>query len=113
MSRLTLANDGRVAYTWIEEADFTETGAHPDETETLPDAVRTLGGIDVSLLLRVRNGEVRGNLRAKTGFDVGAVARELGGGGHKAAAGFTHLGTLESLLERILPLLPSKIVKGN
>ncbi|MDA3936459.1 MAG: DHH family phosphoesterase [Actinomycetota bacterium] len=113
LSRLTLANGGRVAYTWIDDMDFTETGAHANETETLPDAVRTLGGIDVSMLLRVRNGEIRGNLRAKTGFDVGSVAREFGGGGHRAAAGFTHVGTMGTLLERILPLLPTAPAEEN
>lgn len=106
LSRLTLANGGRVAYAWIDDADFAETGARPDETEQLPDAIRRLGGIDVALLCRVQEGEVRGNLRAKTGSDVGAVARRFGGGGHRAAAGFTWKGTLESLLAEMLPLLP-------
>ncbi len=107
LSRLTLANDGHVAYTWITSDDFDETGAMSSETETLPDAVRVLGGIDVSLLLRIEDGEIRGNLRAKTGFDVGSVAREFGGGGHRAAAGFTFAGTMDTLLPQILPLLPA------
>ncbi|MBQ9042011.1 MAG: bifunctional oligoribonuclease/PAP phosphatase NrnA, partial [Eggerthellaceae bacterium] len=33
-------------------------------------------------------GHVRGNLRSKDDTDVSALAREIGGGGHKAAAGF-------------------------
>jgi len=106
LARLTLANGGRVAYSWITDKDFEETGARPEETEHLPDAIRRLGGIDVSLLFRVHDGEVRGNLRAKTGADVGTVARQFGGGGHRAAAGFTWTGTLEALLAEMLPLLP-------
>jgi phosphoesterase RecJ-like protein len=55
----------------------------------------------------VKGDEIRVNLRAKTGFDVGAVGRALGGGGHRAAAGLTWEGSaLEPLLERLLPLLP-------
>jgi len=54
-----------------------------------------------------RGGEVRGNLRAKTGSDVSAVARVFGGGGHRAAAGFTvGNATVEEVLRRVLPLLP-------
>lgn len=107
MSRLTLANEGAVAYAWVTDADFEETGALPEEAEHLPDAVRVLGGIEVAVLMRERGDEVRVNLRAKTTFDVGAVARHFGGGGHKPAAGFTwsHPG-VESLLVELLPLLP-------
>ena len=52
------------------------------------------------------HAEVRGNLRAKTGFDVGSIARALGGGGHAAAAGFTYDGSTRTLLPRLLGMLP-------
>ncbi|MBA4370628.1 MAG: recombinase RecJ [Coriobacteriaceae bacterium] len=106
ISRLTVTNGGHVAYAWIDGADFAETGALPEEAEQLPDAVRRIRGVQVAMLLSVRDGEVRGNLRSKTGFDVGAVARTLDGGGHRAAAGFTYAGDMRSLLDRVLPLLP-------
>ncbi|MDT8433377.1 MAG: DHH family phosphoesterase [Anaerosomatales bacterium] len=106
LSRLTLANDGRVAYAWVHDSDYPETGAHPWETEHLVDAVRALEGIDVALLLRVHPEGVRVNLRAKTGHDVSAVARRWGGGGHVAAAGFNHRGGLEAVLAELLPNLP-------
>jgi len=107
MSRLSLANDGRVAYTWVTDEDFEQSGALPEEAEHLPEAVRKLGGIDVAVLMRERGDEVRVNLRAKTGADVGTVARHFGGGGHKAAAGFTwNERGVDSLLPQLLPLLP-------
>lgn len=106
LSRLTLANQGRVAYAWVEDADYPATGAQPWETEHLVDAVRALAGIDVALLLRVHPDGVRVNLRAKTGHDVSSVARRWGGGGHVAAAGFNHAGDLEAVLAELLPLLP-------
>lgn len=106
MSRLTLANGGHVAYAWVTDQDFTELGTTPEEGEGLPDAVRVLGGIDVALLLRQHGDEVRVNLRAKTGFDVGSVARDFGGGGHRAASGLTWDGTISSLLPVLLARLP-------
>lgn len=106
MSRLTLANGGRVAYAWVTDEDFEELGVMPEEAENLPDAVRVIGGIEVALLLRQAGDEVRVNLRAKTGFDVGAVARHYGGGGHKAASGLTYQGTIQSLLPGLLGMLP-------
>jgi len=69
--------------------------------------VRALGGVDAVILMRERGDEVRVNLRAKTGFDVGRVARHFSGGGHKAAAGFTwEQRGVESLLPELLSQLP-------
>lgn len=107
MGRITLANDGKVAYTWVTDDDFSTTGAKPEEAEHLPELVRGIEGVEAGMLLRQRGGEVRGNLRAKSTYDVGAVARSVGGGGHKAAAGFTiEDATVEQVVERLLPLLP-------
>lgn len=109
LERVRLANGGHVAYSWIEEADFAETGARPEEAENLIDFVRALGGVDAVFLAKVSGSNVRCSLRAKSDADVGAVARALGGGGHRAAAGCTCEGTLEDLLERVLPLLPGAL----
>ncbi|MCL4554064.1 MAG: bifunctional oligoribonuclease/PAP phosphatase NrnA [Actinobacteria bacterium] len=106
LARLTLANSGRVAWSWCTERDFTETGATLSEIEGLPDAVRRIQGVDVVLMLRVLEGEIRGNLRSKTGFDVSSVARVFGGGGHVPAAGFTYNGSMQTLLDRLMPMLP-------
>lgn len=107
MSRLTVTNGGKVAYAWVTDSDFDETGALPEEAEHLPDAVRVLGGIDVAVLMRERGDEVRVNLRAKTGADVGRVARHFGGGGHAAASGFTwEQRGIDSLLPQLLAMLP-------
>lgn len=107
LSRLRTTNQGRVAWTYLTDEDFSTTGALPEEAEHLPDAIRVLGGIDVAVLLRQKADEVRGNLRSKTGHDVAAVARHFGGGGHKAAAGFTVASsTVPAVLDQLLPLLP-------
>ncbi|MDO8848366.1 MAG: DHHA1 domain-containing protein [Coriobacteriia bacterium] len=106
LARVTIANGGHVAYSWITEDDFADTGALPEESENLIDFVRALGGVDVVFLAKVNGTTVRGNLRSKSDTDVSAVARMLGGGGHRAAAGFTLEGDLDTLLARLLPLLP-------
>ena len=106
LSRVTLANEGRVAYSWVSEEDLVETGTTLPETENLVDAVRQLGGVDAVFLAKVVGDHVRVSLRSKKGADVGAVARTLGGGGHAAAAGATLEGDLANALAALLPLLP-------
>ncbi len=107
LGRLTFVNDGHVAYSWIDAADFAETGALPEETENLIDEIRVVRGVDTVVLLKASHDSVRVSMRAKNGYDVGLVARTLGGGGHAAAAGFTRAGTVDSILAELLPLLPS------
>jgi phosphoesterase RecJ-like protein len=106
MSRLTVVNNGLVGYAWVTDEDFSALGVLPEEAESLPDAIRVLGGIEVAVLMRQYGDEVRVNLRAKSGFDVGTVARAFDGGGHHAASGFTAPGTIADLLPRLLALLP-------
>jgi phosphoesterase RecJ-like protein len=72
----------------------------------------------VALFLKeVPGGVVRGNLRSKNSLDVSGVAREFGGGGHKAAAGFTIQGDIDEALSEVLPklraLFPENIAKGG
>jgi phosphoesterase RecJ-like protein len=106
LSRVTLANGGRVAYSWIDGTDLAETGAHAEEAENLIDYVRALGGVEVAVLAKVEGPTVRASLRAKSDADVGAIARTFGGGGHRAAAGLSFEGSLAGLLARLLPMLP-------
>ena len=106
LARVTLANHGHVAYAWVTAADFAETGATLAEAENLVDSVRAIGGVDVVFLAKDMGGTVSVSLRAKQTYDVSAVARQFGGGGHRAAAGFTFEGPLPELLDRLLPLLP-------
>lgn len=107
LSRLTVANEGHVAWTYLTDDDFAVTGVLPDEAEHLPDAIRVIGGIDVALLLRSQGDEIRGNLRSKTGYDVGSVARSFGGGGHRAASGFSVTGSsIDAVAHDVLAMLP-------
>lgn len=106
LARVELVNNERVAYSWITDQDYAQTGAAPEETEHLVDAVRMVGGVDAVIFIRVLRGRCRVNLRAKDGVDVGAVARHFGGGGHRPAAGLTYDGTMEQFLAEVLPMLP-------
>jgi phosphoesterase RecJ-like protein len=107
LGRITMANGGRIAYSWVSDADFAETGARPAEAENLIDHVRALGGVEAVFLVKLNgDGKARVSLRAKDSADVGSVARALGGGGHRAAAGVTLPGGLDDALAAVLPLLP-------
>ncbi|MBN2404388.1 MAG: DHH family phosphoesterase [Coriobacteriia bacterium] len=105
LERITCVQDGAIAYSWVTDDDFAETGALKAESENLIDEVRALRGARIVFLMKLNAGAVRVSLRAKGGADVGSVARAFGGGGHSAAAGFTFDGEVDALLNVLLPAL--------
>ena len=112
MGRITTFEQGRISYSYATAADFAATGVPVAETDGLVDLVRCVEGSEVALFLKeVPGGKVRGNLRAKTDRDVSAIAREMGGGGHRAAAGFTVDGNIDQALCVVLPKL--RALYGN
>jgi phosphoesterase RecJ-like protein len=108
LSRITMANNGAVAYSWIDDQDLAECGISISETETLIDQVRQLRGVEAVFLVKMSHGKARVSMRSKGDADIGAAARKMGGGGHRAAAGFTWEGPIDALLDALLPLLPSR-----
>ncbi len=53
----------------------------------------------------LRDARVEVSIRSKPGFDVGRIAFQLGGGGHKQASGATIDGPLSAAKARVLALL--------
>ncbi len=106
LGRITTFAGGRIAYSYATRSDFERTGANLDESDGLIDAVRSVEGSEVALFLKaVPGGKVRGNLRSKGSLDVSRVAKLMGGGGHRAAAGFTFEGSVDEALVNVLPPL--------
>lgn len=107
LSRITLANRNRIVYSWVTGQDLSETGALPEETENLVDAVRQTGGVDAVVIFKEDHDGVKVSLRAKCPtLDVGAIARSFGGGGHFAAAGATLGLPLDDAINAVLHVLP-------
>lgn len=55
------------------------------------------------------DGQIKVGFRSKPGVDVGAVALQLGGGGHKQASGVTLAGTMEAVCAQVLPLVKAAV----
>jgi phosphoesterase RecJ-like protein len=107
LARITLANEGRVVYSWIGVDDLKETGALAEETENLVDAVRQTGRVDAVVVFKEERDAVKVSLRAKCPtLDVGSIARSFGGGGHFAAAGATLALPLDEAIATVLRTLP-------
>ena len=86
---------GAITLAMLTRRDFEETGAGENDSEGIVDHIRTVEGTLVAVLVRElladeRRDQRKVSLRATDGsIDVSSIARALGGGGHRRAAGFT------------------------
>lgn len=73
-----------------------------EEVESIIDLLRTTAEAEVAMVLKeVGDGRWTASLRSKGRIDVAAAASALGGGGHRAASGFTVHGNVEEILDRV------------
>jgi phosphoesterase RecJ-like protein len=103
LSRLTKHEVHDFVHTHIRRSDLEETQASEEETDGIANFLNNVGEGQAAILLKeTADGKIKASLRTtKDNFDVGALAKALGGGGHKKASGFIMEGTVESVLVRI------------
>lgn len=80
---------GRLAHTAALAEDFKATGALPSDTEDVINMTLALAGTEVAVILvEQASGGFKLSFRSRTpAVDCNQLARQFGGGGHKAAAG--------------------------
>jgi phosphoesterase RecJ-like protein len=108
LQRAELDLERRFVATWVTLADLQRFGVDMDEAEGLIDIVRRTEEADVSCVLKESSDGIKVSLRSVTDFDVAAIAMRFGGGGHRAAAGFTDARSIPEVLADIRAQIPVK-----
>lgn len=109
LQRIEVMEGYAFAYSYITQLDLAETGATLPETEDMIDYLRSVRGTQVVALFKeLPDGKVRVSLRSRDGFEVGPIARLLGGGGHALAAGYTSDSDLEGSLTGLVEKLKAR-----
>jgi phosphoesterase RecJ-like protein len=102
LGRAQLRAGGRLMLSALSGEDFVAAGG--DDSEGIVEVLREMRGVEVAGLVREAgpDGSHRVSLRSADGtVDVSSIARLEGGGGHRAAAGFSSAMPQEELLEWI------------
>lgn len=104
LERIDRRLDGALSTTYLSADDYAATGADETLTEGIIDFVRGIEGTSVAALVRDkpdRTGDARKvSLRSTDGsVDVSSIARKMGGGGHRRAAGFSSDRSYDELLD--------------
>lgn len=106
LARTETEQDGKLVHTHVLKADFEETRALPSDTEDAINLTLAIEGTQAAvIMIEQMRGGFKLSFRSRCDLDCNEIAREFGGGGHKAAAGAFLEGTLEDVKNRVLPVV--------
>ena len=102
-----------LVWTWSTAAEARGHGLAPDQLEALVDVVRATAEADVACVLKGQeDGSWSVSLRSRGATDLARVAIAFGGGGHRAAAGYSSAldldGTIGELRNRLSQAPPAR-----
>jgi len=98
LSAMQLDQTGRIAIVYVDHEMAREAGGTYEDTEGLINLPLTVKEIEAVVFFKqIEGDEYRVSMRSKGDIDIGAVAKEFGGGGHKNAAGCTVRGGIDAL----------------
>lgn len=104
--RMQFECEDRICYGGIDFHDFQQTETTDLDTEGFVNELLSISTVQIAALFREpKPGRVKVSLRSRGEYDVAAVAREVGGGGHKNAAGCSFDAGLEETINLIVPRL--------
>lgn len=99
MSSLFKNEKYNLVITVITQEDIKETGSSEEDIEGIANFLNTLPEAKAVLVIYEKEGNlIKGSLRTRhPDYDVLPLAKALGGGGHKKAAGFSLRGSLKKI----------------
>ncbi len=111
LSTLELYENEKLAIITVTQEHFNRTSTNAEDTELFINYPRSLVTVKIAGFIKETTKDlISVSLRSKGDYDVGRVARGLGGGGHPNAAGFKVRGgeidnVRQQLLKELQPLL--------
>jgi len=110
LSAMQIDQTGRIAIVYLDHEMARAAGGTYEDTEGLINLPLTVKEIEAVLFFKQDEGErYRVSMRSKGAVDIGAVAKEFGGGGHKNAAGCIVNGAVDALQKLFVEKIESAI----
>jgi len=110
LGAMQIDQSGRIAIVYVDHEMARAAGGTYEDTEGLINLPLTVKEIEAVVFFKQEKGdEYRVSLRSKGDTDIGVIAKEYGGGGHKNAAGCTITGPIEELQKTFVEKLECAI----
>jgi phosphoesterase RecJ-like protein len=110
LSAMQIDRSGRIAIVYLDHKMAREAGGTYEDTEGLINLPLTVKEIEAVVFFKqIEGDDYRVSMRSKGDIDIGLVAKEFGGGGHKNAAGCTVSGPIDALQKRFVDKIEQAI----
>ena len=110
LSAMQIDPSGRIAIVYLDHEMARAAGGTYEDTEGLINLPLTVKEIQSVVFFKQSEGDdYRVSMRSKGEIDIGAVAKEFGGGGHKNAAGCSVTGPIDQLQKVFLEKIEQAI----
>jgi bifunctional oligoribonuclease and PAP phosphatase NrnA len=114
LSSMQIDSSGRIAIVYLDHEMARAAGGTYEDTEGLINLPLTVKEIQAVVFFKqVEGDEYRVSMRSKGDIDIGAAAKEFGGGGHKNAAGCTVTGAIDALQKLFIEKIERAIELEN
>jgi len=112
IDNLKFDKEGQIASFIISNEMLKNCGANPQDVDGFTDFVRTIEGVEIAIMVyENESNHCRVNFRSKGNYIINNIAKSLGGGGHKFAAGAVADGSPEIVLQKVLDLTFNELFK--
>jgi len=99
LGNIEMFEDNQVAVMHVTQQMLHETGTSNVDTDGFVSYPLSISGVKVAILFKdLKDEGIKMSLRSRSSVDVNKWARNLGGGGHKKAAGAWHPGPLQKAI---------------
>jgi len=99
LTTIELYQDNHIAVMYVTQQMMDDTGTSNVDTDGFVNYPLSLQGVKAAIIFKDLNEDgIKMSLRSRSEIDVNIWARQLGGGGHKKAAGAWHPGPLEKAI---------------
>ena len=114
INNLDYSTNRELAWFTISQEMMKNANANKKDIDGFSNFVRTIRGVEVALMIfENTNGTCRINFRSKGKYIINTIAKSLGGGGHKFAAGAIKNGNLVDVLDEVLAETHSQLSKQD
>ena len=110
LNRIELYKEEELVVSYVLQEDYLKYKIESTETDFLIDSIRLVKESNIALLLKEQEDKsFKGSLRSRNELDVQQIASLFGGGGHKAASGFSTNLTMEEIKSKVKNAIKSQI----
>ncbi len=103
LARVQSEHSGQLVHTYVLKEDFDQTGALPSDTEDAINLTLAIASTKFAfIMIEQLKGGFKISFRSRCKVDCNQLAKQFGGGGHKAAAGAFIEGDLEEVRTKVL-----------